>query len=78
MGGPGDYHTKWNKSEKDKCHMILLICKVKKFIQMNYLQNRNIPREQTYGYQVEGGKLEVSHVHMALFETKCLYAKKMH
>lgn len=47
-------------------------------IQMNYLQNRNIPREQTYGYQVEGGKLEVSHVHMALFETKCLYAKKMH
>lgn len=24
---------------------------------MNYLQNKNIPREQTYGYQVEGGEV---------------------
>ena len=26
MDGPRDYHTKRNKSEKDKYHMILLIC----------------------------------------------------
>ena len=26
MDGPGDSHTKWNKSEKDKYHMISLIC----------------------------------------------------
>ena len=22
IGGPRDYHTKWTKSKKDKCHMI--------------------------------------------------------
>ena len=54
MDGPGDYHTMWNQWDKDKYHIILLICGVKKCIQMNYLQNRNIPREQTYGYLVEG------------------------
>ena len=26
MGGPGDYLTKWNKPEKDKYHMIWLMC----------------------------------------------------
>ena len=26
MDGPRDYHTKWSKSEKDKYHMISLIC----------------------------------------------------
>ena len=24
--GPTDYHTKWSKPDKDKYHMILLIC----------------------------------------------------
>jgi len=26
MDGPGGYYTKWNKSEKDKYHMISFIC----------------------------------------------------
>ena len=26
MDWPRDYHTKWSKSEKDKYHMISLIC----------------------------------------------------
>ena len=26
MDGPRDYHTKWNKSDKDKYHKISLIC----------------------------------------------------
>ena len=26
MDGPGDYHTKRSKSEKDKYHMMYLIC----------------------------------------------------
>ena len=26
MDGPRDYHTKWSKSDKDKYHMIALIC----------------------------------------------------
>ena len=28
MDGPRDYNTKWSKPDKDKCHMILLICKI--------------------------------------------------
>ena len=36
MDGPGDDHTKWTKSKKDKYHMISLIFKIlKKWI---YLQ----------------------------------------
>ena len=26
MDGPSDYHTKWSQKEKDKYHMISLIC----------------------------------------------------
>ena len=26
MDGPGDYHTKQSKPEKDKCHMVSLTC----------------------------------------------------
>ena len=26
MDGTRDYHTKWNQTEKDKYHMISLIC----------------------------------------------------
>ena len=26
MNGSRDYYTKWNKLEKDKCHMTSLIC----------------------------------------------------
>ena len=29
MDGPRDYHTKWTKSEKDKYHVISLICNLK-------------------------------------------------
>ena len=28
MEGPGDYHTKWNKSEKDKYYMISSTCRI--------------------------------------------------
>ena len=28
MDGPRDYHTKWSKSDKDKYHMISLICRI--------------------------------------------------
>ena len=30
MGGPREYHTKWSKTENDKCHMMSLICGSKK------------------------------------------------
>ena len=35
MGGPRDYHTKWNKLEKDIYHMISLICAISNITQMN-------------------------------------------
>ena len=28
MGGSGEHYTKWNKPEKNKCHMISLICAI--------------------------------------------------
>ena len=28
MAGPRDYHTKQSKSDKDKCHMISLTCRI--------------------------------------------------
>ena len=41
MDGPRNYHTKWSKSDLDKYHVISLTCRIKKKIQMNYLQIRN-------------------------------------
>ena len=52
MNGSRDYHTRWNKLEKDKYHMILL--KAKKMIQMNLFTKQkqtHRPRKQIYGYQ---------------------------
>ena len=28
MDGPRDYHTKWSKPDKDKCHMISLTYRI--------------------------------------------------
>ena len=42
MDGPQDYHTKWNKPDKVKYHMISLICEIyksNKMIQMNLFTN---------------------------------------
>ena len=42
MDAYGDYHRKWGKSDKDKYHMISLICKIwKKWYRWTYLQNWN-------------------------------------
>ena len=35
MDGPRNDHTKWSQTEKDKCHMISLMCGVPKMILMN-------------------------------------------
>ena len=40
MDGPRDYHTKQNKPEKDKYHMISLYVEAKIY-KWTYLQNRN-------------------------------------
>ena len=36
MDGPGDDHTKLTKSEKDKHHMISLICRISKKKELMY------------------------------------------
>ena len=42
MDGSRNYHSKWSKPDKDKYHMILLICRtLKKRYKWTYLQNRN-------------------------------------
>ena len=52
IDGPRDYNTKWSKTNKDKYHIISLIFKLKKIVQMN-LQNKNrfTDRKQAYGSQ---------------------------
>ena len=41
MDGPRDCHTEWSKLDKDKYHMILLVCGILKRYKWTYLQNRN-------------------------------------
>ena len=41
MNGPRDYHSKCSKSDKDKHHMILLICGILKNDTNEPIQNRN-------------------------------------
>ena len=45
--GPRDYHAKWNKSEKDKCRMISLICWIWKY-DANELMNLFIKQKQIH------------------------------
>ena len=66
MDGPRDDHTKWSKSDKDKYHMILLICGILKndTNELIYKQNRNRPTDITNlwlpkGKGVERNKLGV-------------------
>ena len=48
MDGPGDYHTEWSKSDKDKYLMISLTCEIqKKWYKGTYLQNRNRQTSKT-------------------------------
>ena len=56
IDGTRDDHTKWSKPDKDKYHMISLICGIWffKWYKWTYLQNRNrLPdfKKKNYGYQ---------------------------
>ena len=54
MDGPRDDHTKWSRSDKDKYHMISLVCGIWNIIQMNLFtkqEQTHRHRKQTYGYQ---------------------------
>ena len=67
MDGPGDDHTKWSKSEKDK-YCISRICGLKKNDTVELIY-RTETDSQTYGYQTygyQGGNWDW-HVHNAMF-----------
>ena len=58
MNGPRGFHTKWNKPDKDKYHMILYKCGILK-IQMNLFTKQKEThrhRKQTYDYQRRKGR----------------------
>ena len=42
MDGPGDYHTKWGKLDREKQISITHIWNLKKWSKWPYLQNRKI------------------------------------
>ena len=80
MDGPGDCHTEWSKSDRERqvSYDIAYMWNLKKMIQMNIFTKQKQThrlREWTYGYQWGrmGGRdrLEVWdwHVHTAIFKT---------
>ena len=58
MDGPRDDHTKWSKSDKDKSHMISLLCGIlkKDMSELTKQKQTQRHRKQPYGYQM--GKRE--------------------
>ena len=59
VDGPRDYHTKWSQTEKDKYHMISLICGIQKKQNMNlFTKQKQVYRyrKQMYGYQRRKGE----------------------
>ena len=61
MDGPGDYHTRWSQTKKDKYYLISLICRILKkwykwFFELVYkAEPDHRLRELTYGYQGRWG-----------------------
>ena len=88
MGGPGDYHAKWSKSDR-KINIVwyCLHMEPKKWYKWTYLQNRNrFTRltEQIYGYtgrRVGRGRDRLGVwdwlVHTAVSKMKCVSMKKI-
>ena len=60
MDGPGEYYTKWNKSDRDKCCMLSVKCGIWKKKRMNItkLKLTHKYREQTSGYRWGEGRRE--------------------
>ena len=76
MDGPGDDHTKWNKSDKETqiSYDISYMWDLKKWYKWTYLQDRNTNldnRLKVMKGKGERNRLEVWdwHVHMTIFKT---------
>ena len=54
MDGSKDHYTKWSQKEKDKHHMISLVCDIWNVIQMNLCTKQKQThrfKKQMHGYQ---------------------------
>ena len=49
MDGPGGYHNKWSKLEKEKYHMRSLICGIKKYDTNELFCETETVSQKTYG-----------------------------
>ena len=61
MDGPRDYHTKWNKSDRERqiSYDIIYMWHLQKWYKWTYLQSQKQThrlRKGTYGFGGEGGK----------------------
>ena len=71
MDGPGDGHTKWSKSDKDKYDIVDMqnLKKKKKWYRWTYLQNRNRLTDLGNSYQRDRLGVWDWYVHTVLFKT---------
>ena len=71
MDGPGDYHTKWSESEKDR-YEITYMLNLKKWYKWAYLWKRNRFTILENEVMVTGGSNRLGvwdwHVHTAIFK----------
>ena len=58
MGGPGDDHTEWRKSERERqiSYDITFMQNLKKLHKWTYLQNRNRLRDIDHKFMITKGK----------------------
>ena len=80
MDGPGDYHTKWSKSDRESqisYDNTYVESFLKKWYKWTYLQNIKRLRKRTYGYQRGrvGGEREIGN--LGLTCTHCCISHKM-
>ena len=77
MDGPGDYHTEWSKSDRERQIWYRFHMESKKMMQMNLFTKQKQThrhRKQTYGYQrgKMGGKDKLGvwdwQVHSTIFK----------
>ena len=64
MNGPWGHYAKWNKSEKDKCYMISLVCiilkKKKKTSPQMHRIDWGLPEARGEGMDKGGQKIQTS------------------
>ena len=74
MNGPIDNWSYEVKKEKDRYHMVSLICRIQHMIQVN-LFTKQKHKKQTYGYQTDSRGSEDRHIRTSINIYSRLYVK---